>query len=157
MRWCILWICLTFPGEECYYHRHDKCPKTEARCLVSVEFKRFCFSLDIQNVTTSPYYSQHSQAEMLNSKLRVALITYYSTSQRRLDEELPWLQVAFNMASNEATAMTPFETIFSFREFRGTNPLTNRQQIQDLLPDKSYFRESRRRSDKVRRYLLHNR
>jgi hypothetical protein len=47
----------------------------EARCLVSAEFKRVCFSLGIQNVTTSPYYSQHSHAEMLNPNLHVALIT----------------------------------------------------------------------------------
>jgi hypothetical protein len=126
----------------------------EEKCIVSAEFKRFCLSLGIQNVTTSSYYSQPSHAEMPNRNLHAALITYYSTSQRRCDEELPWLQVAFNMASHEATAMTPFEIIFSFR---GTNPLTNRRQIQNFLPDKSSFRESRRRSDKVRRNLLHNR
>lgn len=126
----------------------------KAKCLVSAEFKRFCFSLGIQNITNSPYYSQPSQAEMLNRNLRAALITYYSTSQRRWDEELPWLQVAFNMASHKATAITPIEINFTFS---GTNPLTNRRHIQDLLPDKSSFCESRRRSDKVRRNLLRNR
>jgi hypothetical protein len=126
----------------------------EEKCLVSAEFKRFCFSLDIQNVITSPCYSQPSHAEMFNRNLRAALITHCSTSQRRWDEELPWLQVAFNMSSHEATAVTPFEIIFSFR---GINPLTNRRQIQDGFPDKSSFRESRRGWDKTRRNLLRDR
>jgi hypothetical protein len=58
----------------------------EVKCFVSAEFKRFCFSLGIQNVTTFPYYSQPTHAEMLNRNLRAALMTCYSTSQRRWDE-----------------------------------------------------------------------
>jgi len=77
----------------------------EAKCFVSVEFKRSCFSLGIQNFTTS-YYSQPSHAEMLNRNLRATLITYFSTSQRRWEEDLPWLQVVFNMASHDVTAVT---------------------------------------------------
>jgi len=124
---------LTSPVEECYYQRnattnatinvlkqkifatilvHDVIVSDEAKCFVSAKFKRFCFSLGIQNVITSPYYSKPSHAEMFNCNLRAALITYYSTWQRRWDEELPWLQVAFNMISHEAKSLTTFEIIF---------------------------------------------
>jgi transposase InsO family protein len=40
-----------------------------AKCFVSDEFRRFCFSLGIQRVTTTPYYPNPSHAERFNRNL----------------------------------------------------------------------------------------
>jgi hypothetical protein len=101
-----------------------------AKCFVSGEFRKFCFSLGIQHITTTPYYPNPSHAERFNRNLRAALTAYHAGSQTRWDEGLPWLQVAFNMATHEATGKTPFEVIFPFP---ANTPLTNRWKIQDLF------------------------
>jgi len=65
-----------------------------------------------------------------------------------------WLQDAFNITSHEATGMTLFENIFSFRN---NTPLTSRWKIQNRLPEKSLLFSILRRWDKVRRNLIQNR
>jgi hypothetical protein len=117
--------------------------------VLSGKFKKFCSSLGIQRITTTPHYPTPSHAERFNRNLRAALTAYHADSQSKLDEDLPWLQMAFNMATHEATRMTPFEVIF---RFRGNTPLTNRWKIQDL-PRTCSPRDLRRRWDKVRKQV----
>jgi transposase InsO family protein len=117
-----------------------------AKSFVSDEFRRFCFSLGIQHVTTTPYYPNPSHAERFNRNLLAALTAYLATSQTKWDENLQWLQVAFNMAVHESTGKTPFEVIFPFR---GNTPFSNRWKILEFLPDKNSPRDIRRRWDGV--------
>jgi hypothetical protein len=68
-----------------------------AQCFVSKEFRQFCFGLEIQHVTTTPYYPQPSLAERFNRNLPSALIAYHAKSQNTWDVNLDWLQIAFNL------------------------------------------------------------
>jgi hypothetical protein len=125
-----------------------------AKCFVSDEFRRFCFLLGIQHVTTTPYYPNRSHAERFNRNLRTALTAYHATSQTKWDTNLQWLQVAFNMVVHESTGITPFEVILPFR---GNTPSSNRWEIQELLPHNCSPRDIRRRWDRVCRKLHHSR
>ena len=96
-------------------------------CFTSSEFRQFCFGLGIKHVTTSPYYPQPSHAERFNKNLRTALIVYHSESHTTWDQNLTWLQLAFNMAEHEATRAAPFLVIF---HFRFNSPLLNHWKIK---------------------------
>jgi hypothetical protein len=120
-------------------------------CLVNLG--SFCFSLGIQHITTTPYYRNPSPAERFNCNLRAALTAHHADSQTKWDEDLPWLQVAFNIATHEATSMTPFEVIFPFR---GKTPLANRWKNQDL-PNTCSPLGVRRSWDNVRKHLHYSR
>jgi hypothetical protein len=74
-------------------------------------------------VATTQYYPQPSHAERFNINLRAALIAYHADSQTTWDENLTWLQLAFNTATHEATENTPFEIVFPFR---AGSPLLNK-------------------------------
>jgi hypothetical protein len=65
-------------------------------------FRRMCFARGIQHVTTTPYYPQPSHAEHFNRNLCAALIAYHHLDHSRWDENLTWLQFAFNTACHEA-------------------------------------------------------
>jgi hypothetical protein len=116
-------------------------------CLVNLG--SFCFSLGIQHITTTPYYPSPSHAERFNRNLRAALTAHHADSQTKWDEDLPWLQVAFNIATHEATSMTPFEVI----PFRGKAPLANRWKNQDL-PNTCSPLGVRRSWDNVRKHTI---
>jgi len=103
-----------------------------AQCFTSREFRHFCFGLGIKHVATSPYYPQPSHAERFNKNLRAALIAYHSESHTTWDQNQTWLQLAFNMAEQEATRAAPFSVIFPFRF---NSPLLNHWKINDLLPE----------------------
>jgi transposase InsO family protein len=113
-----------------------------AQYFVSREFRDFCFSLGIKHVTTSPYYPKPSHAERFNRNLRAALIAFHMNAQNTWDQNLVWLQVAFNSAEHEATKTCPFAVVFPFR---AASPLLNQWRIQDLLPDKVNSRLLRQR------------
>lgn len=99
--------------------------------FISNLFKRMCFGLGIQHVTTSPYYPQPSHAERFNRNLRSALIAYHAEQQDTWDQNLRWLQLAFNTALHEGHRSVPFELMFGFKP---NNPLSNIWKISDLLP-----------------------
>jgi transposase InsO family protein len=122
-----------------------------AQCFVSREFKQFCFELGVKHITTSPYYPQPSHAERFNRNLRAALIAYHSNSQNTWDQNLNWIQLAFNTAEHEATKSTPFATIFPFRS---GSPLLNKWKISELLPDKVNKQILRQRWSDVRKALV---
>jgi hypothetical protein len=122
-----------------------------AKCFVSLEFKQFCFDLGIKHVTTTPYYPQPSHAERFNRNLRSALIAYHGDAHSTWDENLTWLQLAFNTAKHEATQATPFEIIFPFRV--GT-PLLHQWGIQELIPGKCSPQEIRRLWSRVKSSLF---
>jgi hypothetical protein len=89
------------------------------------------FYLGIKHVTTSSYYPQPSHAEWFNRNLKAALISYHRDNYVRWDQNLTWLQLAFNTAKHEATLASPIEIIFPFR---AGSPLLHRWKIQDLIP-----------------------
>ena len=82
---------------------------------------------------TSPYYPQPSHAERFNRNLRNALIAYHSEAHNAWDQNLTWLQLAFNMAEHESTKAAPFAVIFPFRS---SSPLINQWKINELLPER---------------------
>ncbi|XP_054262903.1 uncharacterized protein LOC128986520 [Macrosteles quadrilineatus] len=90
-----------------------------------------CFGHGIRHVTTSPYYPQPSHAERFNRNLRSALIAFHADKQTTWDQELPWLQFAFNTAHHESHKAVPFEL---FLGYPPNNPLANVWGIGDLLP-----------------------
>ena len=121
-----------------------------APCFTSREFRQFCFGLGIKHVTTSTYYLQPSYAERFNMNLRGALITYHSESHTTWDQNLTWLQLAFNMAEHEATRPAPFSVIFLFRS---KSPLLNSWKINDLLPEKCNKRILKQKWAKIKHIL----
>jgi len=90
-----------------------------------------CLQLRISHITTMPCYWHASYIEHLNWNLRPALNVYHSTSQTSCDEELVWLQLAFNTATPEAMWATSFKIIFLFQ----ADPLPlNKRSFHELLP-----------------------
>jgi transposase InsO family protein len=86
-----------------------------AQCFVAREFKQFCFDLGIKHATASSYYPQPSHAERFNRNLRAALIAYHNQAHDTWDQQLGWLQLAFNTAEHEFTRGPPFAALFTFR------------------------------------------
>jgi transposase InsO family protein len=122
-----------------------------ARCFTSHEFQRFCFDLAIKHVTTSPYYHRPSPAERFNRNRKAALIAYHSDNHVTWDQNLTWLQLAFNTAKHESTLATPFEIIFPFR---AGSPLLHKRQIQGLIPEEVDEELLVKTWNQVKRYLL---
>jgi hypothetical protein len=87
--------------------------------------------LGISHITTTPCQWHASYMERLNWNLRHALNVYHSTSRTSRDEELVWLQLAFNTATPEAMWATSFTIIFLFQaDFL----LLNKWSFHELLP-----------------------
>jgi transposase InsO family protein len=103
------------------------------QCFTSKEFKQFCFELGVKHVTTSPYYPQPSHAERFNRNPQAAIIAYHSHAHDTWNQQLFWLQLAFNMAEHESTHSATFVAMFPFRS---GSPLINRWKISELLPEK---------------------
>jgi transposase InsO family protein len=100
--------------------------------FTSRNFRRVCFVTGIRHVTTTPYYPQPSHAERFNRNLRAALIAYHHFDHSRRDENLNWLEFAFNTARHEAHKVSPFRLMMSFVP---NSPLSNLRSIKDLLPN----------------------
>jgi hypothetical protein len=69
------------------------------------------------------YYPHPSHAERFNRNFKAALIAYHADAHDRRDQDLDWLQLAFNTATHESTNSTPFQTLFPFR---AGSPVVNR-------------------------------
>jgi hypothetical protein len=89
--------------------------------------------MGVGHVTTSPYYFHPSHTERFNKNLGAALIAYHSHAHDTWDQQLYWLQLAFNAVEHQSIKSPPFAVIFSFRS---GSPLLNRWKIQELLPEK---------------------
>jgi hypothetical protein len=100
--------------------------------FTSRNFRRMCFATGIRHVTTTPYYPQPSHAERFNRQPRAALIAYHHLDHSLWDENLTWLQFAFNTARHYAHKDSPFRLMMSFPP---NSPLSNLWSIKDLLPD----------------------
>jgi transposase InsO family protein len=85
-----------------------------AQCFTSRKFRQFCFELGVKHVTTSPYYPQTSHAERFNRNQRAALIAYHSGAHATWDQNLTWLQLAFNTAEHESNKTGAFPGDISF-------------------------------------------
>lgn len=99
--------------------------------FTSRDFHRMCFQKGIRHVTTSPYYPQPSHAERFNRNLKSALIAFHADNQDTWDENLCWLQLAFNSAQHESHKAVPFEVMLGYPP---NNPLSNLWKVSDLLP-----------------------
>ena len=125
-----------------------------AQCFTSREFQHFCFELGVKHVTTSPYYPQPSHAERFNKNLRAALIAYHRDAHNTWDQQLPWLQLAFNTAEHESTKSAPFAVMFPFRS---GSPLLHRWKVNELLPEKWTKRQLQQKWATVRQNLCKSR
>ena len=111
----------------------DNLVSDNAQCFSSRGFWKFCFELGLKHVTTSPYFPQPSHAKRFNRNMRAALVAYQSGAHTTWDQNLTWLQLAFNTAEHESTKAAPFVVIFPFRT---ASPLINQWKINDLLPER---------------------
>ena len=91
-----------------------------------------------------------SHAVRFNRKLRSALISYHAEQQNTWDQNLQWLQMAFNSSLHESHRAVPFEVMFGFSP---AHPLGTLWTLEDLLPDSPNEGVSHRWKE-VRRALL---
>lgn len=103
----------------------------QGRQFTSDIFENFCFCLGIKHIVTPAYYPQANSAERVNRNLKSALIAYHHNSHNTWDENIPWLQLSFNLAYHEGHKHTPFEIMFSFP---ASHPLALHWSLNDLLP-----------------------
>ena len=97
-----------------------------ARVFRSRQIKDLCFRWGVKHINTTPYYPQGSQAERANRNLKSALKIFHHHSQDVWDEDLPWINFAFNTATHESTKITP-DKLFLGREVR--SPLEARWNL----------------------------
>lgn len=97
-------------------------------------FKNMCFKRGINHITTTEYHPQSNLAERYLRNLHSALIAYHADDHTRWDENLSWIQFAFNSARHEGHKTTPFELMFTYKP---NHPLAAFWHINDLLPDKT--------------------
>jgi hypothetical protein len=109
-----------------------------------------CFARGIRHITTTPYYPQPSHAERFNRNLRAALIAYHHRDHSRWDENLGWLQFAFNSAYHDSHKSTPFSLMLAYTP---NSPLAALWSINDLLPDDPKPDNIRQRWDSARKKL----
>jgi transposase InsO family protein len=118
--------------------------------FTSHQFRRMSFARGIRHVTTTPYYPQPSHAEPFNRNLCAALNDYHLRDYSRWDENLSWLQFAFNSARHDSHKASPFSLMFAFTH---NSLLSNLSSLKDLLPYLCDPNSIRERWDAARRYL----
>jgi hypothetical protein len=80
---------------------------------------------------------------------RAALIAYHHRDNSRWDENLGWLQFAFNSAHHDAHKSTPFSLMLAYTPNSPFSALS----INDLLPDNPQPGNIRQRWDAARKNL----
>lgn len=103
-----------------------------ARAFTCPLFRNFVFNFGMTHIKTSPYHPQGNLAERVNRNLKSALIAFHSKSQTSWDQNLAWLQIAFNAAKHESHQHSPFDIMFAFQP---GHPLSLLWSIDDILPD----------------------
>ena len=95
------------------------------------EFKNMCFKLGIDHITTTEYRPQGNIAERYLRNLKSALIAYHANDHTSWDQNLSWIQYAFNSAYHEGHKSTPFELLYKYKP---NHPLSTKWKIHDLPP-----------------------
>lgn len=121
--------------------------------FTSHELENWCFSLGIKHVTTSPYYPQPSHAERFNRNLKSALIAYHSNNHNCWDEQLHWLQAAFNSARHESHKLRPIDLMLTYTP---RNTLSILWDINQLLPDNPTAAVLRETWHRAKRNLMYS-
>ena len=85
----------------------------------------------IDHITTTEYRPQGNIAERYLRNLKSALISYHANDHTSWDQNLSWIQFAFNSAYHEGHKSTPFELLFKYKP---NHPLSTKWKIHDLLP-----------------------
>ena len=81
-----------------------------------------CFKLGIvDHITTTEYRPQGNIAERHLRNLKSALIAYHANDHTSWDQNLSWIQFAFNSAYHEGHKSTPFELLFKYKPVRRTH------------------------------------
>ena len=75
------------------------------------EFKNMCFKLGIDHITTTEYRPQGNIAGKYLRNLKSALIAYHANDHTSWDQNLSWIQYAFNSAYHEGHKSTSFELL----------------------------------------------
>jgi hypothetical protein len=88
--------------------------------------------------------------ERFNRNLRAVLIAYHHQDHSRWDENLIWLQFAFNSAHHDSHKTTASSLMFSYSP---NSQLSNLWSIKDLLPDGPGADSIRERWDAARKNL----
>lgn len=83
----------------------------------SHKFRAFTFGLGIKHIMTSVARPNSNMSERLNRNLKYALKIFHSSNQNMWDEELTYLQIAFNSAKHEVTNESP-AFVFLGRELK---------------------------------------
>lgn len=120
--------------------------------FTSIAFKNFCFSSGVKHIKLSPYHPQGNMAERVNRNIKSALIAFHAESHNTWDDNLGWLQFAFNISRHEAHRKSPFELMFPFRP---RHPLTLLWSIEELLPDNPEEVKSRWKDAKKQLFSSH--
>ena len=63
--------------------------------------------------------------------LKSALIAYHANDHTSWDQNLSWIQFAFNSAYHEGHKSTPFELLYKYKP---NHPLSTKWKIHELLP-----------------------
>lgn len=95
-------------------------------------FKNMCFRRGINHFTSTEYHPQSNLAERYLRNLHSVLIAYHANDHTRWDENISWIQFAFNTARHEGHKTTPFELMFTYKP---NHPLSAFWHINDLLPE----------------------
>lgn len=78
-----------------------------ASIFKSEMFRSFLFGLGVKHITTSVARPNSNQSERLNRNLKMILKIYHSQTQKKWDENIPFLCMGLNSALHETTGVTP--------------------------------------------------
>lgn len=119
----------------------------------SKQFRDMCFRNSINHITVTEYRPQGNLAERYLRNLKAALIAYHAKDQTTWDQNLSWIQFAFNTSYHEGHKFTPFGLLFTYSP---NHPLSTKWNIQDLIPDQKENRDIKKVWNQARENLRNN-